>query len=37
MPGGRPAPALGADAEAVLANAGLSPEEIREALAPQAD
>jgi crotonobetainyl-CoA:carnitine CoA-transferase CaiB-like acyl-CoA transferase len=32
MPGGRPAPALGADAEAILAEAGLSAEEIRAAL-----
>jgi crotonobetainyl-CoA:carnitine CoA-transferase CaiB-like acyl-CoA transferase len=33
MPGGRPAPALGGDAEAVLSEAGLSPAEIEKALA----
>ncbi|MFQ5418530.1 MAG: CaiB/BaiF CoA transferase family protein [Myxococcota bacterium] len=33
MPGGRPAPALNADGEAILAAAGLSPAEITDALA----
>lgn len=32
LPGGRPAPALGADGRAILAQAGLSPVEIEEAL-----
>lgn len=32
MPGGRPAPALGADGEAILSEAGLSAEEIEDAL-----
>ncbi len=35
MPADRPAPALGADSTAVLAEAGLSPEEIAEALSTQ--
>jgi len=37
MPGGRPAPALSADAESILADAGLSPKEITEALTRNAD
>ena len=36
MPGGRPAPALGADARDVLAEAGLSPDEIAAALDTEA-
>ncbi len=32
MPGDRPAPALGADGEAILREAGLAPEEIAEAM-----
>ena len=36
MPGGRPAPALGGDGEAILAEAGLPAQEIEDALGAKA-